>query len=77
MRQHKSESLGAVAKFFLADARPTYPLSSRALNDLEIGRIADAARRNNGCMQRDVALVYALFGTGAAPLEIAQLKIRD
>jgi integrase len=52
-------------------------LSSRALNDFEIGRVAEAARRSNGCAHRDVALVFALFGTGATPLEIAQLNIRD
>jgi integrase len=48
-----------------------------ALSDTEIGQVEELTRKRSRCALRDVALLYILFATGAKPLEIARLRVRD
>ncbi|MET3135196.1 integrase [Oxalobacteraceae bacterium GrIS 1.11] len=54
------------------EARP-----GRILTDEEIGLAIRRTRMRSTCPRRDVALLYILLSTGARPLEIARLEVRD
>ncbi len=49
----------------------------RILTDDDIALLVQRTRARSACPQRDVALLYVLFSTGARPLEIARLEVRD
>ena len=51
--------------------------SGRILTNDEIALAVQRTRTRSTCPQRDVALLYLLLSTGARPLEIARLEVRD
>jgi integrase len=51
--------------------------AGRILTDEEIGLAVQRTRTRSTCPHRDVALLYLLLTTGARPLEIARLEVRD
>lgn len=51
--------------------------AGRILTDQEIGLAIQRTRTRSNCPHRDVALLYLLLTTGARPLEIARLEVRD
>ena len=75
LRQHRAEILAA-----LDDFEPAARFGPRASRVLSNDEIAQAAQRIKGRSSRpwhDQALFYVLFVTGARPLEIARLEVRD
>lgn len=74
LRQHREEILAALADFTLAAP------ATRAARLVGADEIAQAARRiqaRSPWPWHDLALFYLLFATGARPLEIARLEVRD
>lgn len=51
--------------------------SGRILTDQDIQLAVQRTRQRSPCLHRDVALLYVLLTTGARPLEIARLEVRD
>lgn len=51
--------------------------SRRVLTDEDISLAVKRTRTRSPCRNRDVALLYVLLTTGARPLEIARLEVRD
>ena len=51
--------------------------AGRILTDDEIALAVQRTRTRSTCPQRDVALLYLLLSTGARPLEIDRLEVRD
>ncbi|MES2299413.1 MAG: site-specific integrase [Pseudomonadota bacterium] len=51
--------------------------SGRILTDQEIELAVRRTRSRSACPRRDTALFYLLLSTGARPLEIARLEVRD
>lgn len=49
----------------------------RILTDDDIATLVQRTKARSSCPHRDVALLYVLFSTGARPLEIARLEVRD
>ncbi|WP_420475212.1 tyrosine-type recombinase/integrase [Noviherbaspirillum sp. ST9] len=49
----------------------------RILTDHDIAVLVQRTKARSPCPHRDVALLYVLFSTGARPLEIARLEVRD
>jgi integrase len=49
----------------------------RILTDDDVTLLVQRTKVRSACPQRDVALLYVLFSTGARPLEIARLEVRD
>ncbi|RJG00587.1 site-specific integrase [Noviherbaspirillum sedimenti] len=49
----------------------------RILSDQDIEMAIQRTRQRSPCAQRDVALLCVLLTTGARPLEIARLEVRD
>ena len=49
----------------------------RVLTDEDIRLAVQRTRTRSACPHRDVALLYVLLTTGARPLEIARLEVRD
>lgn len=47
------------------------------VTEREIELAVDRTRQTSSCGARDVALLLTLFATGAKPLEIARLEVRD
>lgn len=75
LRQHRGAIMIAVAEFELP--KPYGPRQTRIVSTEEI---AQAVRRIKGRSNRpwhDQALFCMLFATGARPLEIARLEVRD
>lgn len=75
LRRHREAILAA-----LDDFEPTAPFGPRATRVVSAEEIARAAQRIKGRSSRpwhDQALFYLLFATGARPLEIARLEVRD
>lgn len=52
-------------------------IAARILNDEEIELAIHRTRLRSPCPRRDVALLYMLLISGARPLEIARLEVRD
>jgi integrase len=75
LRQHREGIIAALTTFD-PNARPDRP-SPRILSTDEIVAAARrvGARSDRPC--HDVALFYILFATGARPLEVARLEVRD
>lgn len=75
LRQHREAILAALDSF-----EPTAPYGPRAVRVVSDEEIAQAAVRIKGRSSRpwhDQALFFLLFATGARPLEIARLEVRD
>jgi len=75
LRQHRGAILIA-----LADYDPHAPAAPKQTRVVSRDEIAQAAIRIKGRSNRpwhDLALFYLLFATGARPLEIARLEVRD
>lgn len=47
------------------------------VSEQEIDLLVERTRLTSNCSHRDVALLLTLFATGAKPLEIARLEVRD
>ncbi len=75
LRQHRDAILIALAGF-----EPPEPYGPRQTRVVSTEEIAQAVLRIKGRSNRprhDQALFYMLFATGARPLEIARLEVRD
>ena len=75
LRQHRDAILAALTGF-----EPPAPFGPRDTRVVTSEEIAQAAQRIKGRSQRpwhDLSLFYMLFATGARPLEIARLEVRD
>ncbi|QDL38557.1 site-specific integrase [Rhodoferax sediminis] len=75
LRLHQDAILMALESF-----EPSLPCGSRETRILSSEEIAQAVLRIKGRSSRpwhDIALFYLLFATGARPLEIARLEVRD
>jgi integrase len=74
LRQFREPVLRAVAAY-----TPAYPRRKRLtlLEPDEIAAGANRVRLRSENANRDVALIYVLFCTGAKPIEIARLEVRD
>ncbi|MEO7246585.1 MAG: site-specific integrase [Rubrivivax sp.] len=75
LRQHRDAILGALAGF-----EPPAPFGPRETRVVSGEEITQAAQRIKGRSQRswhDLSLFFMLFTTGARPLEIARLEVRD
>jgi integrase len=51
--------------------------SCRTLTDDDICLAVKRVKMRSACPQRDVALLYVLLTTGARPLEVARMEVRD
>lgn len=67
--------LAAIARYSPIVARD--PRSGGVLTDKEIEFAVNRTRARGTSPRRDVALFYALLVTGARPLEIARMEVRD
>ena len=75
LRQHRDAILAALAGF-----EPPAPFGPRETRVVSGEEVAQAALRIKSRSQRpwhDLSLFYLLFATGARPLEIARLEVRD
>ena len=74
LRQFREPVLRAVAEY-----TPVHPQRKRItlLEPDEIAAGANRMRLRSENANRDVALIYVLFCTGAKPIEIARLEVRD
>lgn len=75
LRLHRDEILVALASF-----EPAVSIRSRENRIVSREEVAQAAQRIKGRSNRplhDLSLFYMLFATGARPLEIARLEVRD
>ncbi|MEP6875328.1 MAG: site-specific integrase [Burkholderiales bacterium] len=75
LRQHREAILAALPGF-----EPPAPFGPRETRVVSGDEIAQAAQRIKGRSQwpwHDLSLFYMLFATGARPLEIARLEVRD
>jgi integrase len=75
LRIHREAILIALESF-----KPAAPFGPRQTRIVSHGEIVQAAQRIRGRSSRpwhDLALFYMLFATGARPLEIARLEVRD
>jgi len=59
------------------DASTLTARNAGLLSDADIARAVEQTRLRSPTPTRDVALLYVLLATGARPLEIARLEIRD
>lgn len=75
LRLHREAVLDALEGF-----DPRKPIGQRSNRVLSVEEIHQAAKRIKGRSQQpwhDLSLFYLLFATGARPLEIARLEVRD
>src|SRR5215510_11240589 len=49
----------------------------RQITEDDLARAAALTHRHSNCPTRDTALLYTVFATGAKPIEIARLTVRD
>lgn len=75
LRQHRAAILAALDDF--EPAVPFGPRASRVVSNEEIARSAQRIKGRSSRPWHDQALFYLLFATGARPLEIARLEVRD
>ena len=74
LRKAAGEVMGAVRQFEPSQ-RASQPHSILSADEIALG--VSRIRRRSDNPNRDVALLYVLFCTGAKPLEIARLLVRD
>lgn len=75
LRLHRNAILVALESF-----KAAAPCQQREVRILSSMELAQAAQRIKGRSRRpwhDLALLYVLFSTGARPLEIARMEVRD
>ena len=75
LRIHREAVLVALESY--VPAAPQLHRDSRIVTDEEISQAAMRIACRSGRPRHDVALFYVLFATGARPLEIARLEVRD
>jgi integrase len=75
LRQHRAAILAALDEF--EPAAPFGPRASRVVSNEEIAQAAQRIKGRSSRPWHDQALFYLLFATGARPLEIARLEVRD
>ena len=75
LRSHH-EAISAALEQYTPGLRREKP-QDRLLTDDDIAFLVHRTRMRSPCPHRDVALLYVLFSTGARPLEIARLEVRD
>lgn len=75
LRKHRDAILIALDKF--DSTSPKESRVCRVISNEEIAQAALRIRRRSGNPSRDTALFFVLFATGARPLEIARLDVRD
>lgn len=75
LRQHRSAILIALADFELP--KPYGPRQTRIVSTEEIAQAVLRIRGRSNRPWHDQALFYLLFATGARPLEVARLEVRD
>jgi len=77
---HRLRKCGAAITVALERYLPNLapqPRHGGVLTDEEIGLAVHRTRVRSTCPHRDVALFYILLSTGARPLEVARLEVRD
>lgn len=75
LRQHRVAILAALDDF--EPPERFGPRTSRVVSNEEIARAAQRIKGRSSRPWHDQALFYLLFATGARPLEIARLEVRD
>jgi integrase len=75
LRLHRSAVLAAVAN--LTGPPPQEARDRRVLSEEEVAKGAARIRVRSQQAQEDTALFYLLLATGARPLEVARLEVRD
>ncbi len=75
LRQHQTAILSALDDF--DPQSPVAPLEARILSSEEVKQGALRIKGRSLQPLHDVALFYTLFATGARPLELARLQVRD
>lgn len=73
LRQHREPVLRAVGDYQPGQVRP----KRTTLGPEEIAAGAARVRQRSENANRDAALIFVLFCTGAKPIEIARLEVRD
>ncbi len=73
LRQFREPVLRAVGDYTPGNTRP----KRTTLGPEEIATGASRVRQRSENANRDVALIFVLFCTGAKPIEIARLEVRD
>ncbi|WP_377705265.1 helix-turn-helix domain-containing protein [Pseudoduganella sp. UC29_71] len=76
LRHHRHAYLEAL-EHFRPGAAPVLHQAPATLTPAQIGMLLKKIDRHSHSPLRDKALVHMLFSTGAKPLEIAQLTVRD
>lgn len=76
LRNHRHAYLEALEHFH-PGAAPVLRHAPATLTPAQVGILLKKIDRHSQCPTRDKALVHVLFSTGAKPLEIAQLTVRD
>lgn len=75
LRQHRGAILIALETF--VPLSPSSSREARIITNQEIDRAAQRIKGRSRYPWHDVALFYMLFATGARPLEIARMEVRD
>jgi integrase len=75
LRACRSALVAAIARY--ETRRSQEKRDDRILTDKDIQLGVYRTRSRSPCPQRDVALLYVLLTTGARPLELARLEVRD
>ncbi|MCU6435309.1 site-specific integrase [Undibacterium sp. Jales W-56] len=75
LRTCSASVLSALERYTPAASQDAPP--GRILTDQEIDMAVRRTRSRSACPRRDTALFYMLLSTGARPLEIARVEVRD
>lgn len=75
LRLHRDAILIALESF--EPPGPVGPRETRILSNAEIAQAVQRIKGRSTRPRHDIALFYMLFATGARPLEIARLEVRD
>src|SRR5215813_6823992 len=75
MRALRHEYLKAIDTF--RNAQVAEKKLQRPITENDLARAAELTHRHSNCPTRDTALLYTVFATGAKPIEIARLRVRD
>ena len=75
LRQHRNAILVALADF--EPLAPFGPRHHRVVTSEKITQAAQRVKARSGRPWHDQSLFYMLFATGALPLEMARLEVRD
>src|SRR5262245_7026309 len=75
MRALRHEYLKAIDAF--RNTQAVEKKIQRQITEEDLARAAALTHRHSTCPTRDTALLYTVFATGAKPIEIARLRVRD